>query len=199
VLKFGRPAGAGPIGIDEDTMRFMEAFIIHCALESSPPISPLEREESDENQRLVAIRGRDPTLRLRRADSSVPIFDWAREIADAVAEIAEALDAPGRTRRYAHAVETCRAALDEPHRLPSARVLEELRARSEAFFEFAMRKSEEHRATLLAAPLPDGRRTALEADAAASLRAQREIEAADRLSFAEYLERYFAQRPGPPR
>ena len=188
-----------PIGIDEDTMRFMEAFIIHCALESSPPISPLEREESDENQRLVAVRGRDPTLQLRRAGSSVPIFDWAREIVDAITEIAEALDAPGRTRRYAHAVETCRAALDDPHRLPSARVLEELRARSEAFFEFAMRKSEEHRATLLAAPLPDGRRTALEADAAASLRAQREIEAADRLSFAEYLERYFAQRPGPAR
>ena len=188
-----------PIGIDVDTMRFLEAFIIHCALESSPPISELEREESDENQRLVAVRGRDPALRLRRAGSGVPIFDWAREIVDAVAEIAEALDTPGRTRRYAHAVDACHAALDDPCRLPSARVLEELRARSEAFFEFAMRKSEEHRATLLAASLPHGRKMALEADAAASLRAQREIEAADRLSFAEYLERYFAQRPGPTR
>ena len=54
-------------------------------------------------------------------------------------------------------------------RLPSARVLDELRARSEAFFEFAMRKSEEHRATLLAATLPAGRREALEAEASASL------------------------------
>ena len=185
-----------PIGIEEDTMRFMEAFVIHCALDSSPPISQLEREESDENQRLVAIRGRDPALRLRRAGASVPILEWAREIVDAVAEIAEVLDATSRTRRYAGAVESCRAALDDPRLLPSARVLDELQARSEAFFEFAMRKSEEHRASLLAAALPAGRKAGLEAEAAASMHAQRETEAADRLSFTEYLERYFAQRPG---
>ena len=184
-----------PIGIDEDTMRFMEAFLIHCVLDSSPPVSPQEREESEENQRLVAVRGRDPALTLRRAGSEVPIFDWAREIVDAVAEIADVLDAGRRSGRYGGAVQSCREALDDPRLLPSARVLDELRARSEAFFEFAMRKSEEHRATLLEAALPAARKTALEAEATASLRAQREVEAADRLSFAEYLERYFAQRP----
>ena len=186
-----------PVGIDEDTLRFMEAFLVHCALDDSPPVSPPEREESEENQRLVAIRGRDPALRLRRADAGVPVFDWAREIVDAVAEIAEVLDASSRSRRYADAVDACRAALDDPQLLPSARVLDELRVRSEAFFEFAMRKSEEHRATLLEAELPAARRVALEAEAAASLRAQRRIESADRISFKEYLERYFAQRPGP--
>ena len=186
-----------PIGIEDDTLRFMEAFLIHCALDESPPVSPQEREESEENQRLVAVRGRDPALRLRRDDIGVPVFDWAREIVDAVAEIAEVLDASSRSRRYAAAVEACRAALEDPQLLPSARVLEDLRTRSEAFFEFAMRKSEEHRATLLAADLPAGRRVALEAEAAASLRARREIESADRLSFTEYLDRYFAQRPGP--
>ena len=184
-----------PIGIEEDTMRFMEAFLIHCVLDSSPPIRQREREENEENQRLVTVRGRDPALRLRRAGASVPIFDWAREIVDTVAGIAEMLDAPTRTHRYADAVRMCRASLDDPQRLPSARVLEEMRTRSEAFFEFAMRRSEEHRATLLAAPLPAARKAALEAEAAASRRAQREIEAADRFSFPEYLRRHFAQRP----
>ena len=188
-----------PVGIEEHTLRFMEAFLVHCALDSSPPLSARERDESDENQRLVAVRGRDPALRLRRAGTGVPVFDWARELVDAVARIAEVLDASSRSRRYAAAVESCRAALDDPQRLPSARVLDELRARSEAFFEFAMRKSEEHRATLLAAALPAGRRAALDAEAAASLRAQREIESADRLSFTEYLDRYFAQRPDSTR
>ena len=184
-----------PTGIDEDAMRFMEAFLIHCALDSSPAISAREREENEENQRLVATRGRDPALRLQRAGETVPVFDWAREIVDAVSVIAETLDGASRSRRYAGAVASCRAALDDPQLLPSARVLEELRARSEAFFEFAMRKSEEHRATLLATALPVGRQATLAAEATASLRAQREIESADRLSFAEYLEHYFAQRP----
>ena len=183
-------------------MRFMEAFLIHCVLDASPPLSRPEWDEIEENQRLVAVRGRDPALRLRRTGSGAAIFDWAREIVDAVAEIAGVLDAGSHTGRYAEAVGPCRAALDDPGRLPSARVLDELRTRSEAFFEFAMRKSEEHRASLLATPLPDKRRAVLEAQAAASLRAQREIEAADRISFTEYLERYFAQRPdldGRPR
>ena len=184
-----------PVGLEEDTMRFMEAFLIHCVLDSSPPVTRGGREESEENQRLVAVRGRDPALRLRRAGTSIPVFEWAREIVDAVATIAEMLDAPTRTRRYAEAIQSCRASLDDPQLLPSARVLEEMRARSEAFFEFAMRKSEEHRATLLAATLPAARKAAFQAEAAASLRAQREIEAADRLSFPEYLERYFTQRP----
>ena len=176
-------------------MRFMEAFLIHCVLDASPSISRGEQDEIEENQRLVAVRGRDPALRLRRAGSEVAILDWAREIVDAVAEIAETLDATTRTRRYAATVESRRAALDDPRRLPSALILDELHARSEAFFEFAMRKSREHRTSLLATPLPAGREAELEAQAAASLRAQREIEAADRLSFAEYLQRYFAQRP----
>ena len=183
------------VGIEEDTMRFMEAFLIHCVLDSSPLLSRREREENEENQRLVAVRGRDPALRLRCAGASIPVFEWAREIVDAVAAIAEMLDSPTRTRRYAEAIQSCRASLDDPQLLPSARVLEEMRARSEAFFEFAMRKSEEHRATLLAATLPAARSAALEAEAAVSLRTQREIEAADRLSFPEYLERYFACRP----
>ena len=184
-----------PTGIEEDTMRFMEAFLIHCVLDSSPAVSAREREENEENQRLVATRGRDPELRLQRAGQSVPVFDWAREIIDAVSEIAEALDGASRSQRYASAVESCRAALVDPQLLPSARVLDELRARSEAFFEFAMRKSEEHRATLLAAALPAGRQATLESEAATSLRAQRKIESADRVSFSEYLEHYFAQRP----
>ena len=139
-----------PVGIEEDTMRFMEAFLIHCVLDESPPISRVEQDEIEENQRLVAVRGRDPALRLRSDGQDVAIFDRAREIADAVAEIAGVLDAGSRTGRYAAAVASCRAALDDPRRLPSARVLDELHARSEAFFEFAMRKSGEHRASLLA-------------------------------------------------
>ena len=187
------------IGIGEDTMRFMEAFLIYCMLDTSPPVSQIEQDENDQNQRLVTARGRDPELRLRRAGASTPIFDWAREIVDAVAEIAEALDATNSTRRYAGAVESCRAALDDPDRLPSARVLNELHTHSEAYFEFAMRKSDEHRASLLAAPLPAPRRARFEAEAGASLHAQRELEAADRIPFAEYLDNYFAQRPRRPR
>ena len=184
-----------PVGIDEDTMRFMEAFLVHCALEPSPRLSRREQDECDENQRLIAVRGRDPELRLRRAGASTGVLDWAREVVSELLEIAEVLDSSSHSRRYARAIESRLATLDDPGLLPSSRVLDEMRTRSEAFFEFAMRKSEEHRATLLAQALPSGREEALTAQAIASLRAQRDVEAADSVSFPEYLERYFAQRP----
>ena len=184
-----------PVGIGEDTMRFMEAFLLHCALESSPPISRREQDEIDENQRLVAVRGRHPEARLRRDGASVRALDWARGIVGGLWEIAEVLDSSSNSCRYARAIESGLAALDDPNLLPSSRVLHELRVRHEAFFEFAMRKSEEHRATLLAETIPAGREAAFQAEAIGSRRAQREVEAADRPSFAEYLENYFAQRP----
>ena len=184
-----------PIGVDEHTMRFMEAFLIHCMLEPSPVISTREQDEIDENQRLVAMRGRDPDLRLRRDGADVHVLDWAREIVGSLSEIAEALDASSRSNRYARTIESCLAALRDPGLLPSARVLDELRTRSEAFFEFAMRKSEEHRTTLLSQALPAGREEAFVAQAETSLRTQREVESSDCLSFTEYLEHYFAQRP----
>ena len=105
------------------------------------------------------------------------------------------LDSASRTHRYADAVESCRASLDDPRRLPSARVLDEMRARSEAFFEFAMRTSEEHRATLLAAALPPSREAALVAAAVSSHRAQRETIAPSGARRTAHLERYFSQHP----
>ena len=187
-----------PTGIEEDTMRFMEAFLVHCVLDSSPPVSPRERDESDENQRLVAVRGRDPALRLRRAGAGVAVFDWAREIVDSVAEIAEVLDASSTSRRYAEAVESCRAALDDP---ATAAVCEGDRGVAHTLRGVLRVRDAQVRGTprhpARSNPLPAGPRAALEAEATASLRAQREIESADRLSFTEYLDRYFSQRPGP--
>ena len=185
-----------PTGIEEDTMRFMEAFLIHCVLDSSPAVSAREREENEENQRLVATRGRDPELRLQRAGQSVPVFDWAREdhrrgIGDrrgarwgepfaALRERSRILSrGPGRSATPVHRPEcsmNCALAPRHSSSSPCA-------------------SQRNHRATLLAAALPAGRQATLESEAATSLRAQRKIESADRVSFSEYLEHYFAQRP----
>ena len=81
----------------------------------------------------------------------------------------------------------------EPESTPSARLLQALRDSKCSFFEFALDLARRHRRYFSSiAPMPPERARQLETEAVESLRRQRDIEAADRLSFEEYLARYFS-------
>jgi glutamate--cysteine ligase len=68
-----------PGGINEDQMRFLEAFLIFCLLRDSDPISDQDRLDIEHNQQAVAARGREPGLVLRRRGRDVALQDWAEE------------------------------------------------------------------------------------------------------------------------
>ena len=53
-----------PIGIDADTARFLDVFLLHCLLTHSPDDNDDEIVANARNQHSVAERGRDPGLRL---------------------------------------------------------------------------------------------------------------------------------------
>ncbi|MCH5374019.1 MAG: glutamate--cysteine ligase, partial [Planctomycetes bacterium] len=79
-----------PSGINQNTMRFLEAFLIYCMLEDSPKIDDREFEDIRYNHTGTATRGRDPGFRLRRGGREVSLQSWAREILDKVLAVAEA-------------------------------------------------------------------------------------------------------------
>ena len=183
-----------PLGISERQMRFLEAFLIFCLLQDSPAISALEREEIDHNQMEVAHRGRDPRLRLRRLGDTLPLAEWANEVLDAMSGVCEVLDATTLDGAYSHSLAAQREKVRDPELTPSARILAEMRAHGEGFFQFAMRMSRQHRDYFRARPLPAERRHWFVQQARESLRLQRELEEADHEPFAAYLARYFAQQ-----
>ena len=81
-----------------------------------------------------------------------------------------------------------------PELTPSARSLEELRTSGESFADFALRMSRLHKAYFLDLYPPNEQRLAEFADEAAqSLQKQADIEAADRVTFDQFLQSYFAQ------
>ena len=81
----------------------------------------------------------------------------------------------------------------ELERTPSARILKAMRASGENFFRYARRLSEQHRRHFESRPLAEERIRVFTEAAERSLREQAEIEAADAVSFDEFLARYFAQ------
>ncbi len=182
-----------PVGINQNVMRFTEAFLIYCLLEDSPLLDDEGWDEFAANQTATAKRGRDPELRLRRNGKDIALADWANEILPKVQEVAALLDQCGNSDDYSQAVAAQQALVDDPERTPSARLLYELTSSGSSFFEFAMAAAKGHRDYFAAlAPLAADREKLFATEAAESLERQREIEASSTESLDDYLAAYFA-------
>jgi glutamate--cysteine ligase len=181
-----------PVGVNQNKLRFLEAFLALCVLRESPPISRGEQETLDANHLLVARRGREPGLKLKREGRDVPMIEWARDLLDSMQGLCEMLDTEA-TRPYASALEQQRAKIDDVERTPSARLLTEMRQTGETFFQLALRMSKMHKDYFLGLyPPNESRLREFAAAAAESHEAQRAIEASDKTDFETYLAHYLA-------
>ena len=182
-----------PVGVNQNKLRFLEAFLALCLLRDSEPIDRSEQQALDENHLRVARRGREPGLKLNREGRQFPMSDWARELLDSMQGVCELLDHGEPARPYTAALEQQRAKIDEVERTPSARLLTEMRQTGESFFQLARRMSKMHKDYFLDLHPPNERRLAEFAAAAQeSHEEQRRIEAADRVDFDTYLAHYLA-------
>ena len=89
-----------PVGVNQNKLRFLEAFVALCLMKASDPIADSEQQALDENHIAVARRGRDPNLTLWRDGRTVSMHDWARELLDSMAGICELLDQGDPARPY---------------------------------------------------------------------------------------------------
>ena len=80
------------IGIDEETVYFLEVFLIYCFLTTSHLINKDELKTTKDNDSLVAKRGRDPSLLLQKDQASISLQEWGKQIVDEMTPIAELLD-----------------------------------------------------------------------------------------------------------
>jgi len=182
-----------PCGINQNTMRFVEAFLIYCLLENSPPLGAVEMAEVAANQSQTAKQGRDPTLRLVRNGARISVQDWASEIIEGVAAVGAEIDRHDGNDSYAEAVTQMRAMVDDPSLTPSARVVHELEKNSTGFTQFALDMSIRHRDYFASIEAPNEHAmSGLKREAAESLLRQADIEAADAIGLDEYLASYFS-------
>ena len=181
-----------PSGINQNTMRFMEAFLIYCLLEDSPQLNSDEMDEIQHNHTGTAKRGRDPDFRLQRGGKAVTLQSWATEILEHVMTVAETIDRNGSDGSYRAAVGILQAMVENPDSTLSARIVAELEQSGTSFFEFARDMAKCHRDYFASiAPLRAVQEKILADEAADSLARQAAIEAADEITLDEYLQQYF--------
>lgn len=182
-----------PVGINAATMRLLDVFLLHCLLADSPPDTPEEIAALGRNQHRTAAHGREPGLKLEREGREVGLVDWGVEILEQCRPIAQALDAAHGGQAHEDARSAALAALAAPHTLPSARVLETIRADfGHSYTAFVRAQSEQTRQHLMAAPWLPGQQAAFEAQAAESLAKKRALEAADTVDFETWRRAYLA-------
>jgi glutamate--cysteine ligase len=190
-----------PTGIALPTARFLDAFLLMCALQDSPSLPRAAHDEANENFAQVVAQGRRPGLQLRRDGQAVDLQQWARELFAQIEVAAVALDqahtaegaatrAPGDTHRAALAVQ--QAKLDDLSLTSSARVLACLRERPQTLAQFALELSDAHARAFRARPLDAAQNAYFDELARDSLAEQARLERDESIDFDAYIEAYRA-------
>ncbi|WP_027793122.1 glutamate--cysteine ligase [Paraburkholderia acidipaludis] len=181
-----------PTGIALETARFLDAYLLACALDESPFLSAAAGAEANENFGLVTKEGRRPGLTLKRDGKDVPFQDWAAELFARIERTAAALDALHGGDEHARAVAAQRAKLADASLTPSARVLQTLRDEKQTFLQFALAQSRRHADDFLSRPLDAGTTAHFEGLARASLDEQAKLEREEVGSFDAFVAAYRA-------
>ncbi len=182
-----------PVGIQAQTTRFIDVFLLHCLLTDSPPDTPEEIQALGRNQQLTASRGREPGLRLERDGGPMPLVDWGLEIVEQCHPIAEALDALHGGSNYRDALQAATSGLHEPDGLPSAHVLKAMAQDFDSsYVRFTRAQSESTKKTLLGLPLAPDVQAHFARLVQVSVDEQKKIESLDSLPFEIYRQQYLS-------
>ena len=179
-----------PVGVGIETGRFLDAFLLFCALEESPLISAAEGQIHARNFARTVKEGRKPGLTLTRDGEEVALQAWADELIERIRPVAQLLDSEHNEPGVHEAsLAQQKAKVADPDKTPSARVLEEVRALGSAA-AFGLRQSRLHAAYFRESPLMPAEEAAFAEQAAASLAEQAIIEQTDTGSFDDFVAAY---------
>lgn len=178
-------------GIDAETIRFLDTFLMFCLLSDSPSSNDLENIQMPENMLRTVYAGRDPELQLMRDQGQCRLQDWGAELLDKMQPVAEILDRAHQSKDYQSALHKMQAAVDDHQLTPSALLLSEMQQHKETFYAMSMRKAREQREDFLSRELDLDTEQKFIALAKQSLQQQQDLEKSEQLSFDEFLCNYW--------
>ncbi len=185
-----------PLGIDLTEARFLDAFLLFCALQDSPLLESDECHACTDNFLSVVKEGRRPGLQLQRKGQPVTLQAWADELLEKILPLAALFDQNQDSHAHRQAVQAQQAKVANPSLTPSAQVLAQLQ-QGLSFTEFALQQSKLHAEYLRSEPLSAEQQAAFEARAAQSLQEQAELEANDDGDFDSFAAAYQASILAP--
>ena len=181
-----------PVGINQNTIRFMESFLIYCLLEDSPMMTVADNKETMKNHMDTANFGRDPDLFLSREGKKIGLKEWAQELMEHILKIADLIDQSESCSEYVKSVEAQIELIKDSKATPSARILQELSDSGLSFADYGLSLAEKQKnyfSNLI--PLNAEKDNLFEKEAQASILKQADAESIEQLPLSAYLNNYF--------
>ena len=178
------------VGIDTETLRFLDVFLLVCLLLPSPDDTADESNEILHNQLTTVREGRDPNATLVSSGRTRNLRQWASELLDLADRLASVIDEVSGTTQHQASAEAQRHKVTDACLTPSARVIKEMNDQRVSFFRLIMNLSENHRQAFTNEPTNPDLQQRFASLAEKSMRDQLAQEVADTQTFEEFLESY---------
>lgn len=184
-----------PLGISLQTSRFLDAFLLFCALDASPLTDAAANHEKTENFARTVKEGRRPGLSLQRDGTPIALQTWGLELLEQIQAAAAVLDAQRGDDQHAVALTVQKEKLLHPELTPSARVLAELQDTNKSFEQFGLRQSIAHAEYFRARPLNEQENAYFNALALSSIAEQQAMESTQTGDFDSFVIAYNERTP----
>ena len=181
------------LGIDAESMRFMDIFLLYCLIKDSPKCDDTEFQRIAENQSRVVYRGRDPELRIYCGDNEVSMRHCAENILNDMKPVAEQLDQAHQSTGYSDSLAKQLASVLDDSLTPSAKILSTLADNNQSMLAFTLDQSRAFARELQSHRIADSTERQLKDDVETSLAKQQELEQNESVGFDEYLADYYRQ------
>lgn len=178
------------VGISLETARFIDVFVMFCALSDSPLTNDLEGAKNVENFARTVKLGRQPGLQLNRGGEEIGLQSWGLQLIEQMTPIATMLDERNGGVSFTASLATQKDKLFNSEHTPSAKVLKAIIANGGSFKAFGLKQSEVLAAQLSAEKLNEVVFAEFEQMAADSIAAQAKIEHTQIGSFDDFIADY---------
>ena len=178
------------LGINVQDARFLDVFLLYCALQESSPISAGQCQAIKTNFSKTVLEGRCPDLTLEYNGKRASLPAWGGSLLDQMLPVAQLLDKAAGETVFTASLEVQRGKLMDSGRTPSAKMLGALEASSLGYTDLMLQLSKKHQHYFQANPLSEERLRYFMQVAERSRRDQQSMEKADSVSFDEFLKSY---------
>ncbi|RMA82183.1 glutamate--cysteine ligase [Umboniibacter marinipuniceus] len=180
-------------GISSEQCHFVEVFMTWCAMTDSPLTTQEEYDGIAENQKRVVNQGRELSLSLYHRDGDRILGEWASATLSELEDVAALLDAAEGGSAYSQAVLAQYSKVTDSNNTLSAQFAKECLTDRRGFAATARIMAKQHHEYWLSQPLSAELHGHYQHLAATSLDAQDKLEAADSMSFDDYLAQFMSQ------
>lgn len=180
-----------PIGIEEEQIRFLDVFLLHCLVSTPEQFAPDEYQETENNIKVTVEQGRKPGAVLSRGGEAITLTQWASELMRQMQPIAELLDEANGCKSYTDALAQEAEKIKHPELTTSGQILQKLRDDNLDNGEMALALAEQHKDALVNGDYRIHSEDFFVQQQQHSLDAQAQMEANDKLTFDEFMYEQF--------